>query len=291
MNLLLAKYGCAFEEDVPIVFITANVRNVEEDFRYYYVEKFGVKTIAVSSENGGAAFDSALNNSGMSGNFYLIKPDRSVIGDSEQIALEDDIIGAGIKPHQYTIKDTVSPKISFITPEPNWLYTSEDIIIVSWEITDNNFVIKSVLEFWSDDNKKWVFLDSLDGFTENYYWQIPIIKKSYLCSLRITSYDLAGNSGTAVSKAFTVTTSVIPSNRIKPSVGNASIVHVDRMYMLKLSNESICDAVLLDLNGKVLSNFIVVANKWFTLPETGASKSIYLQIKKYGVKYSIRKLK
>lgn len=108
MNSLAEKYCCTKCDDYPVLILTVNFSDSKSDFQNDFISSLGVTTVCIPKEDGGSVFNQKLPNqnsagSSYGGTYFLIKPDKSFIGDAGatpmKFASEQDMINEGIQPH------------------------------------------------------------------------------------------------------------------------------------------------------------------------------------------------
>ena len=88
----------------------ANFKDDKSSFQNNFIDRYGAEFPCVPRDDGGATFNIVLDNQNWGGPVYLIKPDSTFILGSEN-GMEQDLIDAGIKPHQCVTPVTTKPVV------------------------------------------------------------------------------------------------------------------------------------------------------------------------------------
>ena len=89
----------------------ANFKDDKSSFQNNFIDKYGAEFPCVPRDDGGATFNIVLDNQNWGGPVYLIKPDSTFILGREN-GMEQDLIDAGIKPHQCVTPGTTKPVVA-----------------------------------------------------------------------------------------------------------------------------------------------------------------------------------
>lgn len=279
LNKLWETYGCEKCDNYKVLVLTVNFSDSKSSFKNNFIDKYGAKSVCIPKEDGGSTFNTALKNGNYGGPTYLIRPDKSVIGESwgSHHAKEQDIKNEGIKPHE--CGDLEAPKVTVTSPAASAKLEVGSVYRIKWTATDNVGVTSRAIRFSSNNGSTWTLVDSASGNTGTYEWTVPDeISKS--CKIKVSAYDAAKNVGNKESGVFEialpssiVTNSELMSNSIKfKKVFNTFMVYIPFSGNYRVA--------VTDVSGKEITSLVTTGNsQWYTLEKPLASGMHIISIK------------
>ena len=98
--------------------------------------------------------------------------------------------------------DTLPPTVQVTAPSKNSTVGGGQTLTIQWMEADNVGVIQRVIELSTDNGASWSRILSISapssGPKQSYGWVIPVDMSTQKAKIRITVYDGAGNSATAI---------------------------------------------------------------------------------------------
>lgn len=99
--------------------------------------------------------------------------------------------------------DNVPPTVLVTAPNKNTTVGGGQAMTIQWRETDNVGVVQRVIELSTNNGGSWSRILSISapssGETQKYDWVVPVDMVTTKAQVRVTVYDGAGNSATAVS--------------------------------------------------------------------------------------------
>jgi Subtilase family len=99
--------------------------------------------------------------------------------------------------------DNLPPTVLVTAPNKNTIVGGGQTLTIKWRENDNVGVVQRVIELSTDNGNTWSRILAISapssGENQQYDWAIPIDMSTLKAQVRVTVYDGAGNSATAVS--------------------------------------------------------------------------------------------
>ncbi|MFL6273955.1 MAG: S8 family serine peptidase [Blastocatellia bacterium] len=99
--------------------------------------------------------------------------------------------------------DNVPPTVLVVTPDKHTVVGGGQAMTIQWRETDNVGVVQRLIELSTDNGNSWTRILGISapssGVDQKYDWIVPIDMATLKAQVRVTVYDGAGNSATAVS--------------------------------------------------------------------------------------------
>ena len=238
---------------------------------------------AVWHQEGGKAFDAALNNGGAGNPQYLIRPDKTF--KKSPTASEINTAGGNV---QHVCNDQQAPTVSVTSPG------NSDVLMVGTEheITytaeDNVGVVARAIYFSSDNGSNWALVDSSTDNTGSFAWTVPD-EVSEECKIKILAYDAAGNVGNSESEVFEIepASTIIYHSEIAADL--IKFKKTSGSYMVYIPFEGNYTVTISDVHGRTLSSFSTGGNKqWYDVSKPVTS-GVHIVSVEYSDKTFVKK--
>lgn len=195
LNSIYNEYG---KNQNTLLLFETNFPDSKSSFASWCEDK-GVQYGAISKDEGGQAFNIALDNNNYGNPKYLIHPDRTFekITSSVQATLD----AANVSKDGLVDDDTEDPTVSLTSSLGGKTYTAGENISLEWTASDNEGVASIKLEYYDGS---WNEIATLTGDKTSYTWTTPS-EEILGCKVRVTASDAANNSAADESGTFDVT--------------------------------------------------------------------------------------